>query len=169
MQVTTTEEIRVDQQRVEVVEFTAHLEEAVAYRPDLPVAIEEGTAKGVEQGDERQLDLGVSVVDSGIQESSYAVSSCQHVGAPDVGVDERRRVGVFDELIELLRQALHPMQILYRQASGLVGDERDIQQTVVAEKLGPALRGRGRLGKGADQRVPLVAVRVRCNTVQPGE
>src|SRR5918999_6306285 len=126
MQVTTTEEIRVDQQRVEVVEFTAHLEEAVAYRPDLPVAIEEGAAKGVEQGDERQLDLGVSVIDGGIQESCYAIFSGQHVGAPDVAVDKRRRVGVFDEHVEHLRQSLRPKQILDRQPTCLVGDVRDV-------------------------------------------
>ena len=65
-----------------------------------------------------------------------------------------------------LRQALHPTQVLRRQPSGLVGDARDVQQAVVTEELGPALRGRVRLVEGADQRVPLVAVRIRRNTVQ---
>src|SRR5215218_731487 len=113
-QIATTEVIGVYQQRVEIVQVAAHLEEAVAYRPDPLVTIEEGTAKRVEQGDERQLDLGVSVVDSGIQESGYAMSSCQHVGAPHVAMDEHRRVGFLDEIIELFRQPLHPKQVLRR-------------------------------------------------------
>src|SRR5918993_5710215 len=134
-----------DQQRVEVVQVAARLEEGSVYAPYLRVTLQKGVAEGVEEADEGQFDLRVGVIEGGIQESGYAIFSCQHVGAPDVAVDERRRVGVFDELIELLRQALHPKQILHRQASGLVGEERDIQQAVVAKKLGPALPGRVRL------------------------
>src|SRR5215204_6015674 len=165
-QIASAEVIGVDQQRVEVVQVAAHLEEALAYRPDLLVAIEEGTAKRVEQGDDRQLDLGVSVVDCGIQKSGYPISSCQHVGAPDVSVDERWRVGVFDELIELLRQALHPKQILHRQSSGLVGDVRQVEQSMPPEELNPIIRRMIGLAQTTDERVPLVAVGGGSNVVQ---
>ena len=38
-----------DQERIEVVEVAAQLEEAGRERPDFPVAVEEGGAEGAEQ------------------------------------------------------------------------------------------------------------------------
>src|SRR3712207_9115010 len=63
-----------------------------------------------------------------------------------------------DQSVQTPREPLHPVQSLRRQPPGPVGDACDVQQSVFAEKLGPALRGRIRLVEGADQGVPLVAV-----------
>src|SRR5918999_3620640 len=73
-QVASSEEVDVYQQRVEVVEVAALLEEAVCYAPDLPVALEESIAEGVGEAYEEELDLGVGVVDRRVEEGGYAIS-----------------------------------------------------------------------------------------------
>src|SRR5215212_11052890 len=85
-QVSTAEIVGVNQQRVEVVKVAARLEEGIVYAPDLRVALQKGVAERIEEADEGQFDLRVGVVEGRIQKSSYAISPCQHVGAPDVAV-----------------------------------------------------------------------------------
>src|SRR5215208_5891735 len=106
-QVSTAEIVGVNQQRVEVVQVAARLEEGIVYAPDLRVALQKVVAERVEEAYEGHFDLRVGVVEGGIQEGGYALSSRQHVGAPDVAVDKRRRVGDLDELVEPFRQPLH--------------------------------------------------------------
>ena len=108
------------EQRVEVVEIAAFLEEAFSYVPDLRVALEKGVAERVKEAYEGELDLGVGVVDSRVEKSGYAITLRQHVGAPYVAVDEGGPFGLSEIVVEPLSQFFCPLQILGWQTVGLV-------------------------------------------------
>src|SRR5919199_6313407 len=107
--VTAAKEVHVNQQRVEVVEVAALLEEAWSNALNLCVALEKRIAEGVEEAYEGQFYLGVGVVDRRVEEGGYAIPLCEHIGTPHVAVDERGAFGFFQILVEPLRQPLHPL------------------------------------------------------------
>ena len=102
------EEAGVHQQRVEVVDVAAFLEEAGFDRADLAVAREEGIGEGREQGREGELDLRIGVIDRGIDEAGDAASSHQDVASPHIAVDQRRACGLFDPFAEIGGEFFEP-------------------------------------------------------------
>ena len=79
-QVAAAEEADVDKERVEVVDVFSGREKVGIDWVMLAVAIEECAAKGIKEGDEREFDFGVPVINGGIDEADDLVGIGEHVG-----------------------------------------------------------------------------------------
>src|SRR5918997_468997 len=116
-----------NQQRVEVVEVAACIEEGPVYASYLRVAAQEDVTERVEEADEGQLDLRVRVVQGRVEEGGDTVPLRQHVGTPHVAVYERRGIGVPDQVVQPFGEPLHPAHVLHGQPARLVGDARHVE------------------------------------------
>ena len=131
-----------------------------------PVAAEERVAEGAEQRRERELDLGVGVIDGRIDEARDAAVVAEHVAGPHVAVNQRRRATGVDPFTELGGQFFQAFHQCCRQAAGVEGLAAHMEKPVVAEEIDPAGGFQVRLMQAADHRVALKAEIFRPDPVQ---
>ena len=157
------------QQGVEIIEIAPSLEEAGADRPELVIALEEGLAEGAEQRNIRQFDLGMAVVDGGVDKRGDPAGRGEDIGRPDVTVDERRLIRFFQPVVEPGGESFDARMKTRRQPPSFGCARAHIEEALIAEEVDPARGPWIGLGDGGDERRLLHAEGRRGLVVEIGQ
>jgi hypothetical protein len=160
----------VDQQRVELVQLDALLP-SVRQGVDLVVGGEARLAEAAEQPHHRQVGLAVPTVGRGVDDPRAAVHIGEHVAAPQVAVDPRRRLVRAGELGDPTAGALDVGRAASGKAAAVDSGPDEGQDPALHVERGPAGDRAVRLRQGADEPVRLLfpPERRRACEVERGE
>jgi hypothetical protein len=148
------------QSRIELVEVGPDLVEPGLEWQQRFISLEEGAPKRPEHCREGKLDLPVPAIDGRIHETGDPVAADENVPRPQIAVEQARRIGLEQVLLEARSEPFDAAAKGRRQLSLGFGGSRHRQQPLVAKEWDPAIGPRIGLGQWPDQRVALIAERL---------
>gem|GEM_PF-5995495 len=165
--VTAAEEVNVDEERVEVVEFCA-AGESGGKGPDLFVGAGEFGGKSAEHAGHGEVGFGVGCSDGGVNEHGFAGGVDHDVAAPEVAVGEGR-VGVGEDGGEFTLKAVPVGLQGGWKAAGVDGEAELGLDALADEEIGEGFEGLVGLRKASDKIVAMPAEVGLMLLVQAGE
>ena len=122
-------------------------------RRELPVGVEEAPREAAEHGREGEVDLGVAVVRSGVEERGEDSAAGEDVAGPEVAVEECRRRGLGREIDEPRRDAFDEPGSAGVEPALVARGAGEGHEAMLGEEDEPRVLRRVRLMQPADARV----------------